>query len=153
VLIADFQNGTGDPAFDRTLEPMLKLALEGSGFINAYDRNGITRSLGVRPPAKLDDVTAQQIAAKQGVGVVVAGSLARSGGTYEVLVRAIETVTGKPITTAQARTGDKQQVLAVANGLAARVRRALGDNTSDTARRFATETVSAGSLDALHAYA
>ena len=46
VLIADFQNGTSDPTFDRTLEPMLKLALEGAGFISAYDRTGIARSLG-----------------------------------------------------------------------------------------------------------
>ena len=50
VLIADFHNGTGDQTFDRTLEPILKLALEGAGFISAYDRNGIRRSLGVRPP-------------------------------------------------------------------------------------------------------
>ena len=42
VVIADFQNSTGDPAFDRTLEPMLKLALEGAGFISAYDRTGIS---------------------------------------------------------------------------------------------------------------
>ncbi len=40
VLIADFQNGTGDPTFDGTLEPILKLAMEGAGFISAYDRNG-----------------------------------------------------------------------------------------------------------------
>ncbi len=58
VLIADFQNGTGDATFDRTLEPILKLALEGAGFISAYDRNGIRRSLGVRPPETLDEQAA-----------------------------------------------------------------------------------------------
>jgi hypothetical protein len=55
VLIADFQNATGDPAFDRALEPMLKLALESAGFINAYERTGITRMLGVQPPEKLHE--------------------------------------------------------------------------------------------------
>ena len=50
VLIADFQNGTNDPTFDRTLEPMIKRALEGAGFISAYDRSGISSTLGVRPP-------------------------------------------------------------------------------------------------------
>ena len=40
VVIADFQNDTGDPAFDRTLEPVMKLALEGAGFVSAYDRYG-----------------------------------------------------------------------------------------------------------------
>ena len=42
VVIADLENRTGDPAFDRTLEPMLRRALEGAGFISAYDRNGIS---------------------------------------------------------------------------------------------------------------
>jgi hypothetical protein len=45
VVIADLQNGTGDPTFDHTLEPMLKLALEDAGFISAFDRLGIRRSL------------------------------------------------------------------------------------------------------------
>ena len=44
-----FQNKTGDPTFDHTLEPMLKLALEGAGFISAYDRTGI-RALSERRP-------------------------------------------------------------------------------------------------------
>ena len=50
VLIADFQNRTSDPTFDRTLEPMLKRALEGAGFITAYDRTAAVSTLGVRPP-------------------------------------------------------------------------------------------------------
>ncbi len=41
VVIADFENRTGDPTFDRTLEPMLRRALEGAGFITAYDRSGL----------------------------------------------------------------------------------------------------------------
>ena len=48
VVIADFVNNSGDPAFDRTLEPMIKRALEGAGFVTAYDRNGL-RGLGVPP--------------------------------------------------------------------------------------------------------
>ena len=40
VVIADFQNRSTDPTFDHTLEPILKLALEGAGFISAYDRAG-----------------------------------------------------------------------------------------------------------------
>ena len=37
VVIADFHNATGDPAFNGTLEPTLRLALEDSSFITAYD--------------------------------------------------------------------------------------------------------------------
>jgi len=48
VVIADFQNATNDQTFDRTLEPMLKRALEGASFISAYDRSAISGTLGIR---------------------------------------------------------------------------------------------------------
>ena len=82
VVIADFQNEVGDPMFDHTLEPVMKLALEGSNFISAYDRLGIVRSLGVRPPDVLDERVATEIAVKQGLGVVLSGSLNRDGDRY-----------------------------------------------------------------------
>src|SRR4029450_5412087 len=79
VLIADFQNLTNDRAFDRTLEPMLRRALEGAGFITAYDRTQVRARLGVQPPETLDDVSAQELAVKQGLGVVLTGSIDRQG--------------------------------------------------------------------------
>jgi serine/threonine protein kinase/Flp pilus assembly protein TadD len=153
VILADFENRTGDAAFDRTLEPMLKLRLEEAAFVSAYDRTGIRRSLGVRPPEQLDAQAAQQLAIKQGVGVVVTGALDRQGGGYGVSMKATQAVTGNVITTASARAANREQVLAVATGLADKVRKALGDNTADSAQRFAKYTLSATSVDAVHDYA
>ncbi len=153
VLISDFQNGTGDPAFDRTLEPVMQLALEGAGFISAYDREGIRRTLGVRPPEKLDEQTALELAVKQGVNVVLAGTVAQSGSRYDVSVKAIHAVTGNVIATESDRASRKEDVVGVVTGLAASVRRALGETTSDSALRFAMEKLSATSLDAVREYA
>jgi len=152
VVIADFQNGTGDPAFDRTLEPVLKLTLEGAGFISAYDRSGIP-NLGVRPPEKLDERAALELAVKQGVGVVLSGSLDRQGSGYGVSVKATQAVTGKEITSARSRAASKDQVLGVATKLASTVRTALGDTTSESAQLFAMDALSATSLDVVHEYA
>ena len=152
VLIADFQNGTGDPTFDGTLEPILKLALEEAAFISAYDKSVVRRSLGVRPPEKLDEQTALALAVKQGVNVVLAGSVERQGNRYAVSVKAIQAVTGNVITTATNRASRKDQVLSAATTLAGDVREALGDDTSDSAQRFAMETLT-GNLDAVREYA
>ena len=38
VLISDFENRTGEPVFDGTLEPAFGLALEGASFISSYNR-------------------------------------------------------------------------------------------------------------------
>jgi eukaryotic-like serine/threonine-protein kinase len=154
VLIADFQNGTGDPSFDRTLEPVLKLAMEGAGFISAYDRTAIRSNLGVRPPDKMDERAAQQIAVRQGLNVVLSGSVDRQGNRYTVSVKATQAVTGNVITEPDDRASSKDQVLSVATNLAARVRKALGDTTtSGSSQLFAMETLSATSLDVVHDYA
>jgi eukaryotic-like serine/threonine-protein kinase len=153
VVIADFQNGTGDSAFDRTLEPVLKLALEGAGFISAYDRAGISGQLGVRPPEKLDERAALEIAVKQGLGVVLSGSLERQGSGYAVSVRATQAVSGTVITSAKNRASNRDQVLSTATKLATAVRKALGDDTSDSVQRFAMDTLSATSLDVIREYA
>ncbi len=153
VMIADIGNKTGDPIFDGTLEPMLKIALEGAGFISAYDRTQM-RNLGVQPiPSRLDEPAARQIAIGQGLGVVVSGSLDRQAGGYALSLRAAQAVTGEQIASVENRASDKDQVLSAVTKIAATVRTALGDNTSESAQRFAMETLSAGSLDAVHEYA
>jgi serine/threonine protein kinase/tetratricopeptide (TPR) repeat protein len=153
VLIADFQNGTNDSTFDRTLEPMLKLALEDADFITAYSRNEIRRGLGVRPPDVLDDVAARELAVNQGLGVVLSGSVNRQDSGYRLAVTATQAVTGDVITNVEDTASDKTQVLVVATELATDIRDALGDQTSDSARRFAMETLSATSLEVVGEYA
>ena len=154
VLIADFENKTGDPTFDHALEPVLKLALEGAGFISAYDRTGL-RALGQRAPeGRFDERAAVEIAAKQSVGVVVTGTLERQGNGFEISVKAARTVTAEAVANASAKAASKDKVLEVATRLAAQVRSALGDETSsDSAQMFAMASLSATSLDVLRYYA
>ena len=121
VLIADFENTTGEATFDRTLEPVLKLALEGAGFISAYDRSGL-RSLGQRAPEKLDERAAVEIAARQGVGVVMTGAVERQGDGFGISVKAARTVTGEVVANATGKAANKDKVLEVATRLAANVR-------------------------------
>ena len=89
VVIADFKNSTGDAVFDGTLAPMLRRALEDASFITAYDRSRIN-GLGVQPPERLDEIAAREIAVKQGVGVVVSGSLEPQRSGYRISVKAIQ---------------------------------------------------------------
>ena len=148
VVIADFQNNTKDPAFDGTLEPMLKRALEGASFITAFDRDGIRRQVGAQLPEQLDEAAARGIAVKQGLGVVLAGSISSGRQrAIRVSVNATQAVTGEVITSNQARAASKDQVLDVATRLMTRVRSALGDEASSSAQLFAMASLSATSLD------
>jgi tetratricopeptide (TPR) repeat protein len=153
VLIADLRNDTGDAVFDRTIEPVLRLVLEGAPFVSAYDRSAVGRSLGVRPPDVLDEAAAREIAVKQGVGVVLSGVVGRRGAGFSVSVEARQSVTGETIANASGEAPTRDRVLAAATDVATRIRIALGDERSESARRFAADTLSATSLDAVHEYA
>ena len=152
VMIADFNNHTGDPVFSGTLESTLKLAMEGATFISAYDRTKM-RDLGLHAvTGALDESAAQAIAVSQGLNVVVSGSLDSHGSGYQLSLRAIQAVTGKVITTADESAATKDQVLFAVTKLGAAVRKALGDSTSDSEKRFSMETLTAASLEAVHEY-
>jgi tetratricopeptide (TPR) repeat protein/predicted Ser/Thr protein kinase len=153
VFIADFNNHTGNAEFDNTLEPVVKLALEGVGFISAYDRRQVT-SLGLQPiSGRLDETAARKIAVGQGLGVVVSGSVDRQGDRYVLSIKASQAVTGEEIRSDEETASNKEQILFAAAKLAGAVRSALGDETSESAQRFAMETLTATSLEAVREYA
>jgi eukaryotic-like serine/threonine-protein kinase len=152
VVIADFKNDTGETVLKGTLEPILKLALEGASFISAYDRTAISRTLGVPPPQKLDEVSARELAVNQGINMVLIGSLSPQGSGYSVSVKAVQAVTGEVIATANDRASSKEQILGVVTNVAGRIRSALGDDMSESAKRFSMESLSAASLDVVRPY-
>ena len=156
VLIADFDNQTGDAVFDGTLEPVLSLALEGAPFISSYSRGG-ARKIAVRLDpnlAKMDAATAEVVALREGVDVVLAGAIAKEGSGYRVSLSSLDPATGKPLLQDQGiYAANKQAVLVVASQLADRIRRGLGDKTPSSVLQSQAETYTAGSLEAAHAYA
>ena len=152
VVIADVQNNTGDPTFDNPIGQTLRRALEDASFISAVDRTRMP-AMGVRPPEKLDETAAREVALKQGLGVVLAASIAPSRGGYDITVKATQTVTGNEIVSTSARASSKEQVLETAASLMARVRQVLGDTTSESAQLFAMRSVSASSLEVVSLYA
>ena len=108
---------------------MLNLALEGADFISSYDRNQARAAAN----GKLDEPAARLVAANQGLDALVSGSLARKGGGYTLSLNATQGVTGKALGSAEGTAASKDAVMTVLPKLAARIRTALGDTTSELA--------------------
>jgi len=152
VVLADFQNNTNDADFNGVLEPTLRRALEGASFITAYDRNRLRSTVGVRPPERLDETAAREIAVKQGLNVIVAGSIDQQGSGFNLVIKAVQAVTGNVIATSTRRASNKDDVLAATTRLAPSVRTALGDETSESDQIFAMTSLSATSFDVVRHY-
>ncbi len=153
VLVADFENHTGDPVLDDTLEPMLGVALEGASFINAYSR-GDARKLAQKlpnPTDKLDEQSARLVAVSQGVNAVITGDISLRGDQYDISAIALDAVSGKEIAKAEITVANKQEILPDLPKLAAPIRKALGDTTPPSVQ---FDQVSGGftaaSLEAVH---
>jgi len=154
LLVADFANRTGDSVFDETLEPAFIIGLEGASFIQSFNRSTARQeAVHLKPgTTALDESVTQMIATREGINVIVLGSIDKENNQYAIQVRAVDGITGKPIS-AKSRSAEKSEVLAAIGGLAADLRASLGDTTPESIKLSAQETFTADSLEAAHEYA
>ncbi len=154
ILIADFSNDTSDPVFDETLEPAFSVALEGASFINSYNRGSAHKIAAKLQPGttRLSEQLARLVATREGINIVISGSINREGDGYRLAVHAVDGVTGKVLTKESEQVA-KQDVLVAMGKLAAGIRKNLGDKTPESVQLTAAETYTTHSLEAAHAYA
>lgn len=155
LLVSDFRNETGNPVLTGTLEPMFSVVLEGASFITSYNRGQARKLAGQLHPGAttLDKPLARLVANREGLGVVVDGSIARDGAGYRLSAEAVDSVTGKTIASGNAKASNGQDVPPAVARIAAKIRAALGDSTSQSAQITAAETFTSGSLEAGQKYA
>ena len=153
VLIANFDNRTKDAAFEGTLEQTLGIAVEAASFVTTYKRDDARKLVAqLKLGTTLDEPAARLLAMREGIKVILAGSIEWSGSGYGVTIRAVNPTDGKTIATSSASASTKNDVLQRVGTAAARIRKALGDSTPDREQLAASETVTAASLDAVREY-
>ena len=134
---------------------MFNVALEGASFINAFNR-GAARKLAAQlphPSDKLDEQPARLVAVGQGIGAVITGELSRRGDKYSLSATALDAQTGNVIAKTETTAATKDEVLLTIPKLAAPIRKALGDSTSESAQlQAAGGAFTAASLEVVHQY-
>jgi len=154
VLIADFVNATGDPVFDGSIEQALQIGLEGASFVTAFSRPAAHAQIEkLRPEDEnLDEDGARLIAVREGVQLVLSGSVKENKGRYEFIVLAVEPDSGEQVIEISKEASDKAGVLGVVAEIAGDIREELGDTTFEEESLRGTETFTASSLEAAKAY-
>jgi tetratricopeptide (TPR) repeat protein/predicted Ser/Thr protein kinase len=153
VLVADFDNRTGDAMLQGAVEQTLSMALEGASFITSYPRGGAHQLLGqLEAGRKLDESGARLIALREGIKVVLAGSIAPDGAAYKITVRTVDPGDGKVLGEASERASGKVKLLEAVGSLAADIRGELGDTKPASERLAEAETFTAASMEAVKSY-
>jgi predicted Zn-dependent protease len=156
IVLADFENKTGDPVFDGTLRQGLAVALEQSPFLSLISDERIHATLGQmnrKPDAPLTPEVAKEVCERAGGAAVLEGSIASLGSQYVLGLRAKNCRTGEVLYDQQVQAAKKEDVLNALSQIASKFRTRAGESLA-TIKQHETPLAEATtpSLDALKAY-
>jgi eukaryotic-like serine/threonine-protein kinase len=156
VVIADFQNSTGDATFDRTLDRALEIDLGQSPYMDVMSEREVVSTLqfmGQKADAALNPDLARQVCERSNRRAVLSGSIASVGHEYLLTLDATDCSTGDKLAGAKAEADSKEKVLSALDAVADRVRSKLGESTKSVeSYEVPIITATTPSLDALKAY-
>ena len=153
LVLADFNNTTGDPVFDDTLKQGISVQLGQSPFLNILSdaRVRATLKLMAKPPnTKLTSDLVRDLCQRAGAKAYVDGTIASLGSEYVIGLDAVNCKSGDLLAQEQVTAENKEHVIKALGEAATRLRRKLGESLS-TVEKFDTpmDQATTPSLEAL----
>jgi eukaryotic-like serine/threonine-protein kinase len=155
VLLADFDNKTGDAVFDDALKQALAVQLQQSPFLNILSDRKIEETLklmGQQPSQRITRELAREICVRTGSKATVLGSISNLGGQYVIGLNAIGCNSGDTLATEQEQAAGKQDVLKALGQAATTLRTHLGESLTTVQKFDVPVEATTPSLEALKAY-
>ena len=156
VVLADFDNTTGDPVFDNTLKTALSVSLNQSPFLNVLSDSAVAKTLKLmtRPAdSKLTPEVALEVCQRAGSKAYIAGSISSLGSQYVLGLKVVNCRSGDTLAQEQATAAAKEKVLEALGDAASKLRGELGESLASV-QNLDVPLVQAttSSLQALQAY-
>ena len=131
IVLADFENKTGDPVFDETLRQGLSMELQQSPFLSLISDGQVQRTLPLMGQPKDAPVTpeiALQICERTGSAAVLEGSIASVGSRYVLGLRARHCNSGTILDQEQIQAERREDVLNSLSQIARSFRTRVGES-------------------------
>jgi serine/threonine protein kinase/tetratricopeptide (TPR) repeat protein len=156
IVLADFDNKTGDAIFDDTLKTALNVSLRQSPFLSVLSDQQVveTLKLMIRPAdTKLTPAVTRELCLRAGSKVYLAGTIGSLGNEYVLGLKAVNCQSGDTLAQEQVTAASKEKVLDALGNAASKLRSELGESLA-TVQRFDVplEHATTSSLEALQAY-
>ena len=155
VLLADFDNKTGDAVFDDALKQALAVQLQQSPFLNVLSDRKIEdtlRLMGQPPTQRVTRGLAREICVRTGSKATVLGSISNLGSQYVIGLNAVGCSNGDTLATEQEQAASKQDVLKALGQAATSLRTHLGESLATVQKFDVPVEATTPSLEALKAY-
>jgi eukaryotic-like serine/threonine-protein kinase len=155
VIVTEFDNRTGDPAFDQTPRELISTALAQSPQVLVFPSSrlpDVLRRMQKPDTAVVNENIGGEICTREGLQSVISGSISRLGASYLILVR-VRNCNGDPVMSAERAFSGPEQLPPAIDGIAAMIRHKWGE--SKAAIQQASQplaVVTSSSLEALKLY-
>lgn len=156
ILVADVDNRTGDRVFDHSITEAIKVSLRQSARFNIFPPERATEAMKrmkVAAAGSLPDTLAVAMAQREGVRVVIGGSIQKAEGSFILSSKIIDAVTGEVVRIFHRETGDFNSILREVDRMCEDLRQNLGESIQEISRyTMPLERVTTSSLEALELY-
>ena len=156
IVIADFENTTGDPVFDDGLRQAELVLFQQSPYVTLLADQSVQRHLRVmlRPPDDpLTGETAREVCKRAGAKASVEGVIAQQGSQYPITIGVYNCQTGATVASEQVKASSKEDVLKQIGAAIVTLRKRLGE-PSELIEKYNVPVTDATSksLEAIKAY-
>jgi len=137
VALADFQNSTGDPIFDRTLDKALRIDLEQSPFVTVLSQRQVGDTLTQMTRASdapLTTALAEEVCVRNNGQAAIEGSIARLGERYLLTLTATDCSSDHVLAAEKAQIASREAVIPALDRLIGRIRQRLGESGESVAK-------------------
>ncbi|MGA2373493.1 MAG: protein kinase domain-containing protein [Candidatus Korobacteraceae bacterium] len=157
IVLADFDNRTGESGWDATLKLALTNDLQDSQYLNLLPDQTVSETLKLmkrQPDERLTKDLAKQVCLRNGNKALLTASIAKMGERYHLDLRTINCATGTMLASADTDADSKEKVIAALKGASNELRQKLGESLVSVEKNSTPlpQTTTA-SLEAIQAYA
>ncbi len=155
VVLADFDNQTGDAVFNDTLRQALSVELGQSPFLNVLPDRKVGETLRMMGRPKDERISAdvgREICQRTGSKALLRGAISRLGTVYLINLNAVACSTGETLAREQAEATAEEDVLKALSQASSRLRTKLGESLPSVKEFETPVEATTTSLEALNNY-
>jgi DNA-binding winged helix-turn-helix (wHTH) protein/tetratricopeptide (TPR) repeat protein len=157
VLIADFENQTGDPRFDNALATAFTVSIRQSRYANAFPRtrvDGVLKRMGKNAGDRITASVGREVCQRENIRGLIVCSITRTGQVYALTAELVDPQSGETVRSYTERSYGEDHILDALDVLAREIREALGESLYQIHRADKPlPQVTTRSLNALQQYA
>jgi serine/threonine protein kinase len=155
VVLADFENHTGEPVFNDALKQALTVELGQSPFLNVLSDRKVSETLRMMGRSKDERITVdvgREICQRTGSKALLRGAISSLGKVYLISLSAVACSTGEPLAQEQSEAASKEDVLKALGQASSNLRTKLGESLPSVQQFETPSEATTTSLEALNNY-